>query len=389
MRVLLEFKLVRRFRRSPRRTLVKFTSWAAISGLALGIASLIIAQSLARGFQSEIQEKLLANTAHVSVSRSDRASIGGWRAVAMAVQQIQGVASCIGEHSEPAVLIGPEAAEFAVLRVSDPPHQPPVNAEPGGLSINVGRELAARIGSDDSSALELVTFSNLSTPQRTPVRITGEFSTGISEYDSGWIRISAAEYARMNGTEFLPSSLNIRVNDIYEAPAVAAEIRQAIGPEYHVVEWQEANKPLFSALSLEKSATTAIIWLIIIIAALNITTTLALLVSERRADIAVLRTCGAKKRSLVSHFLFEGLTIAAAGIAAGISLGIVFCFASNRFRWFSIPADVYSLSYIPLKPDAFDIIVAATAALAVSALAACYPAFKAAGIKPMENLRNQ
>lgn len=388
--MLLEIKLVRRFRRSPRRTLVKFTSWAAITGLALGVASLIIAQSLARGFQSEIQEKLLANTAHISVARSDRAPIAGWRAAAMAVQQIQGVASCIGEHSEPAVLSGPEAAEFAVLRVSESPHQPSGNAEPGGVSIDVGRELAARTGSGESAALELVTFSSsLSTPQRTPVRRAGEFSTGISEYDSGWIRISAAEYARMNGAEFLPSSLNISVNEIYEAPAVAAEIRRVIGPEYHVVEWQEANEPLFSALSLEKRAATAIIWLIIVIAALNITTTLALLVSERRADIAVLRTCGAKKRNLVSLFLFEGLTIAAAGIATGISLGIVFCFASNRFRWFSIPADVYSLSYIPLKPEAFDIIVTAIAAVAISALAACYPAFKAAGIKPMENLRNQ
>lgn len=389
MRVLLEFKLVRRFRRSPRRILVKFTSWAAIAGLTLGIASLIIAQSLARGFQSELQEKLLANTAHITVAREDREPIASWKTASETIGKVSGVVSVTGEHSEPAVLVGPISTEFAVLRVSDMNPDFPGVIEPSRVSVAVGRELARSVGIYQSFGHELLTFSGISSPRRTPVGIANEFSTGIQDYDSSWIRISAAEYSRMTGKAFVPSSLNISVSEIYNAPEIAAAIGQGLGAEYRVTDWQEANKPLFAALSFEKKAATAVIWLIILIAALNITTTLALLVSERRVDIAVLRTCGAKTQTLISIFVLEGLTIGAAGIAAGVSLGVALCFTANRFRLFSIPADVYSLNYIPLKPETFDIIMTAAAALAISALAACFPAISAAAIKPMENLRNQ
>ncbi len=387
MDVLLAIKLVRRFRRSPRRTLVRFTSAAAVAGLALGIAALIIAQSLARGFQGELQTKLLTNTAHITVARTDRTAITNWRSDVTHIREIAGVTAVRAEHSEPAILIGPRSAEYAVLRVID---SGGIAAGGGRARITVGNELAKRTGTAESATQELVTFNNMSSPVKTPVLVTGEFSTGIYEYDASWVRMDSAEYARMRGSvEFVPTSLNVSVTDIYEASEAAERIRQIIGPDYFVLDWQDANRPLFAALSLEKKAATAVIWLIIIIAALNITTTLALLVHERRIDIAVLRTCGAGTKYVVSLFVLEGMMLAAIGIVTGIALGISSCVAANKFRWLSTPADVYTLSYIPLRPELVDTALAALAAFAVALIATFYPAIKAAGVKPMESLRDQ
>jgi lipoprotein-releasing system permease protein len=158
---------------------------------------------------------------------------------------------------------------------------------------------------------------------------------------------------------------------------------------YKVVDWQEANQPLFAALSLERRVALAIISLIIFVAALNITTTLALLVSERRLDIAVLRTCGARARNLVFIFLLEGLLLGSVGIFCGVVLGLVGCFAGNYFEAVSLSKEVYSLSYVPFRPNLENILMIIFIALLLCLAATVYPASKASRIKPLENLRQQ
>jgi lipoprotein-releasing system permease protein len=183
--------------------------------------------------------------------------------------------------------------------------------------------------------------------------------------------------------------LGATVVDIYKADETANEIRQKLGGNFKVIDWQEANQPLFAALSLEKRVALAIISLIIFIAALNITTTLALLVNERRLDIAVLRTCGAKAKSLILIFLLEGLTLGFVGIFCGLCLGLLGCFLGNYFKIVSISKEVYSLSYIPFRPDLETILLIISVAFLLCLAATVYPAFKASRIKPLENLRQQ
>ena len=220
--------------------------------------------------------------------------------------------------------------------------------------------------------------------------VTGVFRTGLFDFDSTSVRVSAAGFAKLSGEpQFLPRSLNIAVKDVYRSDETAGLIRKKTGSEFRVIDWQEANRPLFAALSLEKKVAFTIILLIIVIAVLNITTTLALLVIERRTDIAILRTCGAKAKSLVLMFVLEGLLLGTIGILGGTILGLFACWAANASRLISLPADVYSIAYVPLRSAVTDVLIIAAVAFALCLIATFYPAFAASRIKPMENFRIQ
>ena len=162
-----------------------------------------------------------------------------------------------------------------------------------------------------------------------------------------------------------------------------------LGNNFKVLDWREANKPLFSALSLEKKVTLAIISLIIFIAALNITTTLALLVNERRYDIGVLKTFGANTKNIAAMFFCEGIILSVLGIISGMVMGLAACFAGNYFRVISLPKEIYSLNYVPLNVNPSGVFQIAIIAFFLCLLAIIYPAIRAGKIKPIENLKTQ
>ncbi len=175
--------------------------------------------------------------------------------------------------------------------------------------------MAERSGLQTGSEAEIVLLRNGEEIRRSRAIVVDIFKTGLFDQDSTLVRLSTADFAKLYGDEqFTPRSLNISVKDIYRSDEMARLVRERVGSGFRVVDWQEANRPLFAALSLEKKVAFAIILLIILIAALNITTTLALLVNERRSDIAVLRTCGAKGKSLVLTFVLEGLLLGTMGV---------------------------------------------------------------------------
>jgi lipoprotein-releasing system permease protein len=182
--------------------------------------------------------------------------------------------------------------------------------------------------------------------------------------------------------------ISVQVSELYATPRIAAAIRADLGPEYVTVDWQQANGPLFAALALERKAGAVIIGLIILIAALNITTTLVLVVVERRLDIAILGAMGARGRSVMLIFMFEGALIGLAGAICGVALGLVGCYLGQRFKLVSLPPDVYSISSVPFHPHARDVALAALLAFVLSLLSTIYPARAAARVRPAETLRD-
>jgi lipoprotein-releasing system permease protein len=380
-----ELKLAWKYFRSRRKSLARFTSFIAIIGITAGVASLIIAQSLARGFSDEMQDKILANTAHITIALKDGNEISNWRAVKETLEKMENVREVLPTSYENALIISADTTSYAILRVQNLKNE----TQKSSAEISLGARLAEKLNLKTGDKAEIVTLENQDSPKRTFLTVRDIFQTGLYEYDSTWIYISPRTFAYLSGkSEFTPAILTVSVKDIYKANETAEKIRENLGDDFKVVDWQQANQPLFAALSLEKKFALAVISLIIFIATLNITTTLALLVNERKFDIAILRTCGIKTRSLILIFLLEGLFLGFLGILIGVVLGLLACFAGNYFRLVSLPEEVYSLSYIPFYPNFTNILTVIFIAFALCLIATVYPAFKASRAKPLENLRN-
>jgi lipoprotein-releasing system permease protein len=379
-----EFKLAWKYFRAKRKSLARFTSFAAVSGIACGVASLIIAQSLARGFQTEMQDKILQNTAHITIFRNDGNEINDFLRLETKLETVENIKEISGTTYENSLIITDNYTSYAVLRAKEILQSAIRN--PQFINVEIGAELAEKMRLKIGDEAEIL----LTSRKTSRVKIANIFRTGLYEYDSTWIYLSFADSAKLKDRETsLPTILNVTVADIYDVKRTAESLRENLSDEYKIVDWQEANQPLFAALSLEKKIIFVVILLITLVASLNITTTLVLLVNERRSDIAILRTCGAKTKSLMLMFLIEGAFLGLCGIICGLLLGLILCGLSNYFNLISLNTEVYSLAAVSLNPNAFEILSVVLIAFILSISATIFPAWKASKIKPLENLRLQ
>lgn len=413
------FLALRYLRSRRRRPLARITALAAILGIAIGVASLIVALSLANGFQDEMQDKILRGTAHLTVLRRDGSPIEDWHQIRLRIKAIPGVTE-VSASSYTGALITKKngATEYAVLRWLDPtppagteglkgllvagsidPVLAPLKAVPvdcpattpcGPAFVAVGAELAKRMELQVGDTIQLTsgTVTNQASPRTLSAKISGIFRTGLYEYDATWIYASPWAIAYITGAKVQPGLISVQTSDLYATPQIAAAIRANLGSEYVTVDWQQANGPLFAALALERKAGAVIIGLIILIAALNITTTLVLVVVERRLDIAILGAMGARSRSVMLIFMIEGAFIGLVGALCGVAIGLIGCYLGQRFHLVSLPPDVYSISSVPFHPHATDVTLAALLAFGLSLLSTIYPARAAARVRPAETLRD-
>jgi len=415
------FLAFRHLRSRHKRRLAHVTALIAVVGIAVGVAALIVALSLANGFRDEMRDKILRGTAHLTVMRSDGQAMKNYEDVAARVAKVPGVVSAAGTTYDGAVITGKQASAYAVLRGIDVSQHAPSEIEqplverasairselnrtliagsadelfavPGEFApVVLGSELAARTGLKVGDVAEIIgTTGGFATDvdRRRHVRVVGIVRSGLFEYDSTWIYLPLDTAAALSGNNHAASVVGVQVSNIYEVKQTAAKIKQLLGESYTTVDWQEANRPLFTALAFERRIGVVIIALIILIAALNITTTLILIVMERRRDIAILNTMGATSRSIMSVFLIEGAIVGALGAVAGVALGALAIVVANRYRLISLPADVYSISSVPLNLNWRDVALAALVALVLSIVATVYPARAAARIRPAEMLRD-
>jgi lipoprotein-releasing system permease protein len=268
---------------------------------------------------------------------------------------------------------------------------PPGDSLPHAI---IGTELAARTGLRVGDVVQIISADAQLTPlglapRYRRLQIVGIFRSGLYEYDSTWVYVSLPIASSLAGAEPGSASvISIEVSDIYTVDRVSARIRERTGPIYTTVDWQEANRPLFAALTLERRMGLIVVGLIIFIATLNISATLVLVVVERRTDIAILRAMGARARNIMLVFVIEGACVGLIGAIAGVLIGITACFFGERYKLVSLPADVYSLNNIPFHSRAQDVALAAAVAFLLSLLATIYPARVAARVGLAEALRD-
>ena len=219
------------------------------------------------------------------------------------------------------------------------------------------------------------------------LRVAGMFESGFYDLDDKWTYVPLETAQRMLSLPDVVNSIELRVDDVYLAPAVAKQADVVAGPDFQSTNWQEQNSQLLKALNMEKIVTVITIGLIELIAALNILIVLVMMVMEKRRDIAVLMSMGARSGQIRRIFITQGVLIGLAGTVIGLILGYTLCYFANSYQWIRLDEQIYSLSFVPFEPRPFDGVWVAAVAMAVSFFATIYPAYNAAKISPAEILR--
>jgi lipoprotein-releasing system permease protein len=397
------FLAFRYLRSRHKRRLARITAAAAILGITMGVAALIVAFGLSNGFRDEMRDKILGGTAHINVIRADGQPLRDYSRLTAQIEQVEGVVSASATTYDGAIASGPKGSAYAVLRgvektgAIQPKHwlregsfETLFEVRASEVSIPqaaVGTELAARLGLKLGETVQVIPANTMQATTR-HLRIAAIFRSGLFEYDSTWIYVPLETVSAFTGSDHAATVLGVQVDNVDEVKQVAERVRQSLGSGYTTIDWQEANQPLFSALALERRMGLFIIGLIIAIAAINITTMLILVVVERRRDIGILNALGATRTGLMSLFLIEGSVVGAVGALAGVILGVAACFVGNYYKLVSLPADVYSISHVPLNAGIREILLSALLAFLLSVLATIYPAFTASRMRPAEILRD-
>jgi lipoprotein-releasing system permease protein len=260
--------------------------------------------------------------------------------------------------------------------------------ENGIPAIIIGSELAKQIGAATGSLVTVISPEGKLTPLgRTPntkkFRVTGIFDSGMYEYDASMVYISLKEAQRFLALGENVTGLELKVKEVYQSDVVAKRIQKKLGYPY----WKLMNRILFSALKLEKLTMFVILTMIVLVGALNIISTLVMVVMEKTRDVAILRAMGASSRSIMRIFMFQGILVGFIGTVAGLLSGLGLCHLLSRYQFINLPSDVYYISKLPVQVSGMDVSIVATAGVIISFLATLYPAWYASRLNPVESFR--
>jgi len=389
-----------------RYLLTRRTSALSTIGVAVGVMALVIALALMTGLQGELRDRILGSTAHVYVWVTG--GIADYEVEAQKLRGVEGVTGAGPVILGKALVVSDRAEQFITLKGVDPATARQVTdiqraMLQGGLDaltaapeqqapgILLGRELAQQLGVGVGDAVSLITPSGTLSPMGMMTRprratVVGIFSLGLFEFDTQYGFVSLEFAKRLLGKDSA-DMLELRVADIYDAPAVADRITSQLGPKYAADDWADMNASLFSALWLEKMVITITIGLIVLVAALNIIASLIMLVMEKRRDIAILKTMGAVSRRVTTIFMLQGLIIGVVGTVIGATLGYTLSWFLDRYKLIQIPMDVYQVSYVPFVIQPLDFVIVIVSAIVICFLATIYPSRQAAGLDPVQALR--
>ena len=401
LHIALRYLLARR-----RQAFISVISLISTLGVTVGVTALIIALALMTGLQGELRDRILGAGAHVYVWKAG--GLGDdYHAEVRKLRALEGVVGAAPAILGKALLRTERADAFVTLKGIDTALEPQVtnlggamiegriaDLEPRdeeslpGILVGVGlaKDLGLTVGDSVTVLTPEGTLSPMGMmPRARRLRVAGVYRLGLYDIDSASGFVTLAMAGRLLNLE--PSMVELKVRDMYDAPALAERLQASLGPSYTAQDWADMNGPLFSALWLEKMAISITIGLIVIVAALNIIASLVLLVMEKSRDIAILKTMGATRRSVTTVFMLQGLVIGLVGTLAGSLLGTAICYVADRYRLIQIPADVYQISYVPFVVLPSDFAVVVVAAVVICFLATIYPSRQAARLDPVQALR--
>ena len=384
----------------------------SVGGVAVGVTALLTVLAVMNGFENEVQSRIAGTDAHVVLLGESVAGVTGADALAAEVARQPGVLGVAPFTYTKAMVFHEGLTEGLIVKgvdlraergvttvgnhIEPPLDSIPVRTAGGYPGIVLGSELAGRLA---ARAGDLVVLASLAeggtsplgfTPRLRKFRVVGVFSSGLYTYDTslGFTSIPAAQDFFQMGPAV--TGISVRIADMFRAPEVAEGLLRAVHrPGLRSNNWIELNRNLFTWMKLEKTVMFLILALIVLVAAFNIVSTLFMVVMEKRRDIGVLRSLGARRSTVLAVFLAEGLLIGGLGTALGAALGGLLIAVLKRYPFVRLPGDVYFIERLPVRPEAGDFVAVIVAAFLLCLVASLYPAWRASLLDPVEAIRRQ
>jgi lipoprotein-releasing system permease protein len=410
--LILGWRYTRAGRATRRNGFISFISGVSMLGIALGVAALIIVLSVMNGFQKEVRDRMLGVVAHIEIFAPNGAALPD---VARTLAQVKANPAVVGAApfiSTQALLARGEDMKGTLVRGIDPAREPDVTdlaltlkntglnrLIAGEFGVVLGGELARSLGVLVGDKVTLVAPSGQVTPAGVVPRlkqmtVVGTFDSGHYEYDSGLVLMHLEDAARIFRLEG-PTGVRVKLVNLHQAREVAAQLAGSLTDSLLIRDWTRQNRTWFAAVQLEKRMMFIILTLIVAVAAFNLVSTLVMTVTDKRADIAILRTLGASPASIMGIFVVQGAMVGVIGTLAGLTLGLGVAFnidvlvpALEKLLGATfLPRDVYLISRMPSDPQQADIMPIALISLALAFVATLYPSWRASRVNPAEALR--
>ncbi len=408
----LGWRYTRAGRATRRNGFISFISGVSMLGIALGVAALIIVLSVMNGFQKEVTDRMLGVISHIEITSRDGQALADIDAIAAAARknkEVIGVAPFIASQ---ALIARGEDMKGTLIRGIDPKLEPQVTdismtaqkgaldkLVPGQFGVVLGVELARSLYVRDGDQVTLIVPGGQVTPAGVVPRlkqftVVGTFDSGHYEYDSALAMIheeDAQRVFRLDG----PSGLRIKLKDLHQAREVADELAATLPGSFLIKDWTRQNKTWFAAVQVEKRMMFIILTLIVAVAAFNLVSTLVMTVTDKRADIAILRTLGASPKSIMGIFVVQGAMVGVIGTVLGLVLGLGIAYnidvivpaIEHALHTSFLPQDIYLISKMPSDPQQSDIMPITIISLVLSFAATLYPSWRASRVNPAEALR--
>jgi lipoprotein-releasing system permease protein len=408
---LVGLRYTRAGKRSARNSFISFISLISMAGIALGVAALIVVLSVMNGFQKEVRDRMLSVLAHIEVIGAS-GTLPDWQKTideAFQDKEVKGAAPYVVAQS---MLLHDDNMRGAIIRGVLPKEEPKVSdvakqvrqgsfddLRPGEFNIVLGGELARALQVQVGDKVTLAAPQGNVTPagvipRLKSFRVVGIFEAGHYEYDSTLAFINLDDAMKLYRME-APSGVRLRIADMQRAPEVALDLSRILTGDVLIRDWSKQNRNWFAAVQTEKRMMFLILTLIIAVAAFNLVSTLVMTVTDKQADIAILRTLGASPRSIMKIFIIQGGLVGMIGTAIGVALGIVVAlnvdvivpFIERLFGVHFLPSDIYLITALPSELRWPDVWTIGGVAVVLAFVATLYPSWAAARVRPAEALR--
>ncbi|MGO9621692.1 MAG: lipoprotein-releasing ABC transporter permease subunit [Desulfobaccales bacterium] len=390
------------------RGFLSLSTFISMAGVAVGVMALIVVIGVMTGFTQELKQKILSVNAHILVLKQGSPFTSYQKEVAE-IQAVPGVLSATPFIYTQVMFSSPGNIAVGVMRGLDlktisrggPPALKVIKGNFADLAesapeapppIAIGTEMARNLNLQPGDYLNIISPLGTLTPmgrlpRMKPFRVSVVFYSGMYEFDNSLVFTSITAMQEFLGLGHRITGLEVEIRDIYGADRLQEEILGRLGPGYYSKNWMQMNSSLFAALKLEKITMFIILTLIILVAAFGIASTLFMMVMKKTREIAILKSMGATRQSIMRIFILNGLVIGGLGTLVGLGLGLGVCGLLKKFEFIKLPAGIYGLSTLPVLIQTQDVLAIVLAAMAISFLATLYPSWQAARLDPVEAIR--